>query len=146
VTASVAGAVFGERGIYRPGEEVHLKAIVRAGALGALRTPVRGDSLKWVLSDREGNDTFTRTATLSGFGTAQHVVTLASNAQVGTSRVRIMLKRRGAWRTIASTSYRVGEYRPPGQDLAARSTSGAGGRAQFSVTALPLRRTDGERR
>lgn len=137
----VAGAVFAERGIYRPGEEVHLKAIVRAGALGALRTPVRGDSLKWVLSDREGNDTFTRTATLSGFGTAQHVVTLASNAQVGTSRVRIMLKRRGAWRTIASTSYRVGEYRPPEflVDLAARATSGAPeGALRFGVTARYL--------
>ena len=125
----VAGAVFAERGIYRPGEQVYLKAIVRAGPLGALRRPARVDSVRWVLSDREGNDTFTRTASLSDFGTSQHVVNLPADAGVGTHRVRIMLKRRGAWRTIANTMYRVGEYRPPEflVDLAARTLTGTPG-------------------
>ena len=35
----VAGAVFTERGIYRPGEPLFAKAIVRTGPLGALTTP-----------------------------------------------------------------------------------------------------------
>ena len=35
----VAGAVFTERGIYRPGERVYAKAIVRTGLLGALKVP-----------------------------------------------------------------------------------------------------------
>ncbi|MCE9602863.1 MAG: hypothetical protein K8S21_11720 [Gemmatimonadetes bacterium] len=137
----IAGAVFAERGIYRPGEQVHLKAIVRAGPLGALRRPARVDSVRWVLSDREDNDTFTRTAALSDFGTAQHVVELPANAPVGTHRVRIMLKRRGAWRAIASTNYRVGEYRPPEflVDLAARTPTGApGGDLRFGITARYL--------
>ena len=48
----VAAAVFTERGIYRPGEPVYAKAIVRAGPLGALASPARGDSLRWVFRDR----------------------------------------------------------------------------------------------
>src|SRR5207247_2277315 len=40
----VAAAVFTERGIYRPGEPVYAKAIVRNGALGALRVPAAGDA------------------------------------------------------------------------------------------------------
>ena len=50
----VAAAVFTERGIYRPGEPVFVKAIVRNGALGALRVPGATDSLRWVFHDREG--------------------------------------------------------------------------------------------
>ena len=49
----LAGAVFTERGIYRPGEKLYAKAIVRNGALGALRAPAAGDSVKWTFHDRE---------------------------------------------------------------------------------------------
>ncbi len=41
----VAAAFFTERDIYRPGEPLYAKAIVRAGPLGALRTPDAADSL-----------------------------------------------------------------------------------------------------
>ncbi len=137
----IAGAVFAERGIYRPGEQVHLKAILRAGALGALRRPARGDSMRWVISDREGNDQFTRTVALNDFGTAQHVVDVPGSAPVGTHRVQVQLRRRGAWRAVASTSYRVGEYRPPEflVDLGVRTPPGApGGAAVFGATARYL--------
>jgi uncharacterized protein YfaS (alpha-2-macroglobulin family) len=137
----LAGAVFADRGIYRPGEQVNLKAIVRTGPLGALRRPVRADSVKWILSDREGNDTFTRTAALSDFGTSQHVVDVPANAPVGTHRVRILMKRRGAWQAIATTSYRVGEYRPPEflVDAVVRTPPDAPGTAlRFGITARYL--------
>ena len=49
-----AAAVFTERGIYRPGEPLYAKAIVRTGPLGQLAAPARGDSLKWIFADREG--------------------------------------------------------------------------------------------
>ncbi len=137
----VAGAVWADRGIYRPGEQVHLKAIVRTGALGALRRPVRADSVQWILSDREGNDTFKKTVALSDFGTSQHVVDVPAGAPVGTQRARILMKRRGAWREVGSTTYRVGEYRPPEflVDAAVRTTADAPGTSlRFGVTARYL--------
>ncbi|MCC7001745.1 MAG: Ig-like domain-containing protein [Gemmatimonadaceae bacterium] len=109
----LAGAVFAERGIYRPGEEVYLKAIVRAGTLGSLRSPAAGDSMRWVVRDREGEQSLARTVTLSAFGTAEMKLPLAASAAVGTQSVSIEMKRRGRWRSVASTSFRVGEFRPP---------------------------------
>src|SRR4029450_6389355 len=48
-----AAAGFTERGIYRPGDSVFAKAIVRTGLLGQLKTPARGDSVKFVFKDRD---------------------------------------------------------------------------------------------
>lgn len=107
-----AAAVFTERGIYRPGERVYAKAIVRSGTLGSLAAP-KGDSLKWLFMDRENGvlkDTVTR---LSSFGTADHSIVLGSDVPLGQYDVRLSLKRDGEWHVMSSTSYQVAEYRPP---------------------------------
>lgn len=120
---------------------MNLKAIVRTGPLGALRRPAGTDSLKWVLSDREGNDVTTRTVALSEFGTSQYVHDVPAGAPVGTQAVRVLLRRRGGWRTVARTSFRVGEYRPPEflVDGAVRSpATGPGGTVRLGVTARYL--------
>jgi uncharacterized protein YfaS (alpha-2-macroglobulin family) len=109
----LAGAVFTERGIYRPGERVHAKAIVRDGSLGALRVPAAGDSIKWVFHDREEGTLREVTTRLSAFGTADQSLVLPSGAAIGEYGLSIQSKRRGKWRTVGRTSYRVAEYRPP---------------------------------
>lgn len=109
----VAGAVFTERGIYRPGERVYAKAIVRDGLLGALRVPAAGDSIKWRFRDREGAPLQQVTVPLSSFGTSSRTFALPAIAAVGQYRVDVQMKRQGAWRTVGETSYRVAEYRPP---------------------------------
>jgi hypothetical protein len=111
--APAAGAVFTERGIYRPGEPVYAKAIVRRGPLGGLAPPARGDSLHWVFSDREGNPMRQATVALSAFGTADQTLRLPAELPLGSYDVRIELKRDGEWRTVGSTQYQVAEYRPP---------------------------------
>jgi alpha-2-macroglobulin len=108
----VAGAVFTERGIYRPGERVYAKAIVRSGALGSLRVPSPADSLRWLFSDREGGVMRDSIVRLSPFGTASQELLLGSDLPLGTYNVSLHVKR-GTWQEIASTSYRVAEYRPP---------------------------------
>jgi uncharacterized protein YfaS (alpha-2-macroglobulin family) len=107
-----AMAVFTERGIYRPGERVHAKAIVRAGSLGALTVP-RGDSLKWVFTDRESGTLMDTVTTLSSFGTAGLSLPLSPELPLGEYHVLLSLKRAGAWQQLAATRYQVAEYRPP---------------------------------
>ncbi|MEO5813743.1 MAG: Ig-like domain-containing protein, partial [Gemmatimonadaceae bacterium] len=109
----VAGAMFTERGIYRPGERVYAKAIVRNGTLGALRAPAPGDSINWQFHDRDEGMLREVTTTLSSFGTADQSVVLPASAGVGEYRAEIRVKRQGKWRSIAGTNYRVAEYRPP---------------------------------
>jgi uncharacterized protein YfaS (alpha-2-macroglobulin family) len=108
-----AAAVFTERGIYRPGEVVHAKAIVRTGTLGALHVPSRGDSLRWVFHDREQGTLRDTTVAVSAFGTAEQALPAAADLPLGTYRVGIELKREGAWVELASAYYRIAEYRPP---------------------------------
>jgi uncharacterized protein YfaS (alpha-2-macroglobulin family) len=111
--APAAGAVFTERGIYRPGEPVHAKAIVRHGPLGALAPPAPGDSLRWLFTGREGDTLRQQTVALSRFGTADHLFRLPADAALGDYGVEIRIRREGQWRTVGYASYQVAEYRPP---------------------------------
>ena len=131
----LAGALFTERGIYRPGERVYAKAIVRDGALGALHAPVAGDSIKWRFHDREAGMLRETTARLSAFGTSDQSFRLPAIAAVGYYYVDAQVKRLGTWRTVGQTSYRVAEYRPPEflVDLSS-STAPHFPRDTFSVT------------
>ena len=109
----IAGAVFTERGIYRPGEQLRVKAIVRMGALGTLTAPAPGDSVKWIFADRDGQTVAQRTVALSAFGTSDQLLDIPASAPIGYHSVRIEMRRGGAWRQVAGASYRVAEYRPP---------------------------------
>jgi uncharacterized protein YfaS (alpha-2-macroglobulin family) len=114
----VAAAVFTERDIYRPGEPVYAKAIVRRGKLGTLETPLPGDSLRWVFEARQeggeqGNPLRDTTVALSEFGTADQHFSIPTGAPLGEYRVVGKLKRAGRWTEVASTFYRVAEYRAP---------------------------------
>jgi uncharacterized protein YfaS (alpha-2-macroglobulin family) len=111
--APAAGGVFTERGIYRPGEPVYAKAIVRRGPLGSLAPPAPGDSLRWVFTGREGEPLAERTMALSRFGTADHTFRLPAEAALGDYGVDIRIRREGQWRSVGYTSYQVAEYRPP---------------------------------
>ena len=109
----LAGAVFTERGIYRPGEPLYAKAIVRTGMLGRL-DPAAADSVRWRFHDRDGEGMLRDTVTaLSGFGTADQRITLPTDARLGSYRLTTEVKRQGRWSEIGATSYRVAEYRPP---------------------------------
>jgi alpha-2-macroglobulin len=107
------GAVFTERGIYRPGEPVYVKAIIRRGGLGALTAPAAGDSLRWIFRDRDYAVVDTRVARASAFGTADATFTIPADAPVGSYTVDLALRWRGTWLDYGSASYRVAEYRPP---------------------------------
>ncbi len=119
-----AAAVFTERGIYRPGETVHAKAIVRTGALGSLRVPSARDSLHWVFSDREQGTIRDTTVALSAFGTADQALRIPADLALGTYRIGVGLKRGGKWVELGTTAYRVAEYRPPEFLVSVTSDSG----------------------
>lgn len=109
----LAGAVFTERGIYRPTEKLYAKAIVRSGSLGSLHAPAAGDSIKWLFHNRDEGMLREVTVPLSAFGTSDQSIEIPANAQVGYYTVDVQVKRVGKWRQVAETGYRVAEYRPP---------------------------------
>jgi alpha-2-macroglobulin len=108
-----AAAVFTERGIYRPGDSVFAKAILRTGLLGALKVPARTDSVKLEFKDRDGGVLREALIAPSAFGTLTRAIRLPAAAPLGYYEVSLSLRRQGDWKELASTSYRVAEYRPP---------------------------------
>ena len=109
----MAGAVFTERGIYRPGDTVFAKVIVRAGSLGVLKVPARSDSARIRFEDREGGTLRERVVAPSPFGTAASTVALPSDAPLGQYAITVALKREGEWQEIGRAGYKVAEYRAP---------------------------------
>jgi uncharacterized protein YfaS (alpha-2-macroglobulin family) len=108
-----AAAVFTERGIYRPGEPVYAKAIVRNGPLGSLLPPARTDSVRWIFKDRDEGVLADTIMTLSAFGTAERQLRLGPDLPLGWYGIELQQKRGSEWRPIAYGSYQVAEYRPP---------------------------------
>lgn len=111
--APLAGALFTERGIYRPGEQVYAKAIMRQGALGSLNSPAARDTVRWVVRDREYAERETAKASLSEFGTVDRAFTIPADAALGDYTLDLQWLHRGKWSTVANTSYKVAEFRPP---------------------------------
>ena len=109
----LAGALFTERGIYRPGELLYAKAIMRQGALGALRSPAPRDSVRWVMRDREYAPQTTVNGVLSDFGTTDRQFTIPADAPLGEYTIDLQWQQRGKWTTVANTNYKVAEFRPP---------------------------------
>ena len=108
-----AGALFTERGIYRPGDVLYAKAIVRNGSLGALTVPARADSMRWLFTTRDGGTMLDSVVALSAFGTADVSIHIPTNAAIGTYPVQIQTKRGAQWLPVGDASYRVAEYRAP---------------------------------
>jgi hypothetical protein len=111
--APLAAAVFTERGIYRPGETVHAKLVVRRGLLGALASPPAGDSARVLFADREGAAVRDTVVRLSAFGTAEQSFTVADGAPLGSYQVRVASVVNGEWIWVGTAGYRIAEYRPP---------------------------------
>jgi hypothetical protein len=103
---------FAERGIYRPGEEVHIKGVVRERRRGALQRPAPGSTLRLKLGSSEGEARVTETVQVGPFGTFHRTFTVPRNAELGWWNVAVEGTLAG--RAVdAVASFRVEEYRAP---------------------------------
>ncbi len=110
--ADVEAVVFSERGIYRPGEKVFVKGVVRTRARGALSLPKPDSEIVVVVGDGDRGGQQRVRAPLSRFGTFDATFSLPETAALGWWSVDIDAKLQG--RPVnASTSFRVEQYRPP---------------------------------
>jgi hypothetical protein len=78
------GAVFPDRGVYKLGEEVHLKAILRSDTASGMKVPPEGQKAEIVLKDSRDGDVDKRTVTLNAWGAADWTVKIPEEAPLGT--------------------------------------------------------------
>lgn len=110
---TVQGQIFSERGIYRAGETVHLKGIIRVREKGRWRLP----SVREV--DCEVRDPFQRSvhkgqAALDGFGSFAFDLETAADASLGTYEVAVTVPAEAGGEAPSSLagSFRVEAFRP----------------------------------
>ena len=106
-SGSTLGLLFSDRGLYRPGDTVHLKGIFRQRNGGGLKTPV-GLAIKITVSDARGEQLEQKEHKLSEFGTLSWDLKLPAGAPLGS--YSITAKPSGAGRPVYG-SFRVEEYR-----------------------------------
>lgn len=106
------GLVFADRGIYRPGDTVFLKGLVRYRRLGELSRPKAGSKAKLVVRTSRGDEVAKLEAEITSFGTFASEVKIPADAPLGTWLVEATVPVEGD--TIrAGGDFRVEEYRPP---------------------------------
>ena len=102
--------LFSDRGLYRPGDTVHIGMIVRAADW---KRPLAGLPLEWVFTDPRGNVARREKLKLSAQGFESASFTPSESAPSGTWQVQLMLLGRNDERTtIGSTSVQVREFAP----------------------------------
>lgn len=137
--------VFDDRGMYKPGEEVHVKGWLRrvgGGEQGDVG-PVDGDGLQvdYTVVGPQGNEFTTGSASLNSWGGFDLSFELPENVNLGYAALQIRV--RGALGSLGGTSYQhrfqIQEFRRPEFEVSARNeTTGPyllGERAVLAVEA-----------
>lgn len=106
----VRGLVFTDAGIYRPGDAVRLKGIVREPMPKGMRTPA-GRTVKVQVDSSDGQTIATLERRLSPYGTFDAEVKIPPTGRLGTYRIAAdLVDAQGG--TDAYADFEVAEYRP----------------------------------
>ncbi len=133
------GFVFTDRGIYRPGDTVHVKGVVRYRSLGELRAPAEGSTMLVKVTDSKDNELKKELVKISKYGTFELQVKTLKDGALGTYSVHAEGEL-PVGKAEASASFRVEEYRAPQfiVDVAAKKQLVSGDPVEAGVTARYL--------
>src|SRR5207245_2403901 len=104
------GSVFADRGVYRLGEEVHFKAILRADTAEGIRLLAASTALEVVVRDSQGEERDKRSLPVSEWSSAEWTWRLPEEAPLGHYEVAATVA--GQERAV-SGSFLVAAYRRP---------------------------------
>jgi len=112
----LTGYVFTERGLYRPGEEVHLKAVVREKRSGKWEIPEIKESWIFIHNSRD-EEILKKKVNLSSYGSFSLSFTLAKDAPSGYYRIQVSPfedeeERNKHPESSFDGSFRVEDFRP----------------------------------
>jgi uncharacterized protein YfaS (alpha-2-macroglobulin family) len=103
------GTVFTERGIYRAGDEVNIKGILRQKRLGQWRVP-GGAAVRVRITNGRGDEVMEKRMRLTGLGSFNQTLRLAPDAPTGTYVVGVYPA--GSKESAVEGTFRVEAYRP----------------------------------
>ena len=126
------GTVFTDRGVYKPGEEVHFKAVLRSNTPAGVRLLPDGTAVFVTVRDARDKVVDERTVKVNAWSTAEWTLTLPAEGSLGTYSVRAILESERpvktataparteefeeynpAWKKTVSADFLVAAYRRP---------------------------------
>ena len=106
--SSLRGFIYTDRGIYRPGQTVKLRGIVRTDDDGAYSPAPAGLSVRVQANGPKGQ-LLSRDIVLDEFGAFDAEIVLPADTAVGT----VSINAQSGNRSAGSASFTIAEYRPP---------------------------------
>jgi alpha-2-macroglobulin len=104
------GTIFTDRGVYKPSEEIHFKAIIRSDTPEAMKPLDSGTQISITLVDSRGSKVNERVMPLSAWSSTDWTFTLPDDARLGTYSIEGSIK--GQTGTVHG-SFLVAAYRRP---------------------------------
>ena len=108
-TNILRGSVFSDRGVYKPGETVQVKAIVRSDTPSGIRLLPAGSSLDVRVYDSRDKEVDRRSVVVNRWSSAEWSWTVPAEATLGNYRIQVLLP---------------GVEKPPGNDVTERVREG----------------------
>jgi len=120
--------VFDDRGMYRPGEEVHVKGWVRRSETSkqgdTLRLPKAGETLTYQVVDARGNRLLGDSITLNALGGFDMSFELPLEMNLGTAQLRLTLPQSSVQRDSHQHLFQVQEFRRPEFEVTTQPSQG----------------------
>ncbi len=106
------GVIFADRGLYKAGESVFIKGIVRLRSESNWKVPSSTNARLTVTNSR-GEEIYSQAHELSSFGSFSTTVELTPNAPLGYYEMRLEIAKDGneRWESIQYSSFRVEAFR-----------------------------------
>ncbi len=119
------GYVYTDRPIYRPGQTVYWKAIIRRDNDALYALPAAGQTITVTVNDGMGKMLWSRPMALDGMGTVHGELVLDTDASLGYYQIMVQIpdpqpsrEREGSY---VSASFQVAEYRKPEYEVSAQT-------------------------
>jgi uncharacterized protein YfaS (alpha-2-macroglobulin family) len=128
------GTVFSDRGVYKLGEEIHFKAVLRRDTPSGIQIIPGGTPLHVVMKDSRDQVVDRRTVAMNAWSTTEWTVKLAANGSLGNYQIEVALDKESLqektpepprdsddideewqpeWRKVVRGSFLVAAYRRP---------------------------------
>jgi len=104
------GSIFSDRGVYKPGEEVHAKVVLRSDTPGGMQLLPAGTVVDLVTTDPHAKEVDKRTVTLNAWSSAEWTWTVPAESVLGDYVVNARI---ASQRLMVAGNFLVAAYRRP---------------------------------